>query len=125
MTRPRATWATSACRLSVRAKSQSGGDRPLAPMIAARPQDRRFPSRRPSGSDRRLLRETGFVLEEDPGALVSPAGSTKPLLIVVGAGLCVNDGVVNPLGASVGAETARGAEASWFTPQEAPIVPPS
>jgi hypothetical protein len=58
-----------ACRLSIPAKTQSGGYRPLAPMIAARPQDRRFPSRRPSGSDRRLLREAGFVWEEDPGAL--------------------------------------------------------
>jgi hypothetical protein len=40
------------------------------PMITAGPQDRRFPSRRPSPADRGLLAESGFVLEEDPGTLL-------------------------------------------------------
>ncbi len=45
--------------------------RSFGPMIAAGSQDRRFPSRSPGPADRGLLGESGFVLEEDPGALAS------------------------------------------------------
>ena len=56
--------------LTVPAEPQSGGDRSLAPVIATRSQDWRFPARRPRGADGRLLGEAGFVLEEDPGVLL-------------------------------------------------------
>lgn len=59
-----------ASTLTVPAESQSGGYRSLAPVIAARSQDWRFPARRPRGADGRLLGEAGFVLEEDPGVLL-------------------------------------------------------
>ena len=56
-------------RFSVPAETQGGGCRNPAPVIASRPQDRRFAARRPTGADGGLLGEAGFVLEEDPGLL--------------------------------------------------------
>jgi len=56
-------------RFSIPAESQSRRRRNPAPVIAPRPQDRRFAARRPTGADGGLLGEAGFVLEEDPGWL--------------------------------------------------------
>jgi len=43
----------------------------LAPVVAPHSQDRSLPPRRPRPADGGLLREAGFVLEEDPGLLAS------------------------------------------------------
>lgn len=54
-------------RLSIPPESQRRCHGNLAPVIASGSQDRRLAARRPSGADGGLLREAGFVLEEDPG----------------------------------------------------------
>jgi hypothetical protein len=55
------------CRFSIPAEHQRRGHGNLVPVIASWSQDRGLAARRPSGADRGLLREAGFVLEEDPG----------------------------------------------------------
>src|SRR5919109_4527419 len=60
-----------ACFLAVPAEAQRRRHRGFRPMIAAGPQDRCFPARRPGSADGRLLGASRFVLEEDPGALAS------------------------------------------------------
>lgn len=52
---------------AVPAKAQRGRYRSLAPVIAAGSQDRGLALWGPGSADRGLLREAGFVLEEDPG----------------------------------------------------------
>lgn len=56
-----------ACRFSIPAESQRRGHGNLTPVVASWSQDRGLATRRPTGADGGLLRETGFVLEEDPG----------------------------------------------------------
>lgn len=58
-----------ACRFAIPTESQCRCHGNLTPVIASWSQDRGLAARRPTGADGRLLRETGFVLEEDPGLL--------------------------------------------------------
>jgi hypothetical protein len=55
------------CRFSIPAETQRRCHGNLAPVIASWSQDRGLAAWRPSGADGGLLRETGLVLEEDPG----------------------------------------------------------
>lgn len=57
--------------LAVPPKPKRCRHRGFGPMITASSQDRGFPARRPGPANRGLLGESGFVLEEDPGALAS------------------------------------------------------
>ena len=56
--------------LAIPSKSERGRHRNFGPVIPARLQDRRFPARGPRAADGGLLRDSGFVLEEDPGLLL-------------------------------------------------------
>jgi hypothetical protein len=60
-----------ACLPAIPAKTERRRYRGLGPVIPAAPQDRCLSSRRPRPADRGWLGESGFVLQEDPGALIS------------------------------------------------------
>lgn len=55
---------------TVPTEAERGRHGGFAPVIPARPQDRRFPAGRPGSADGGLLGESGLVLEEDPGPLL-------------------------------------------------------